>query len=712
MKKHKLKVNISTRLLAYFLFVSILPIFFLAITSAILIDSSLNEKLTRDLNAKSEYFLKRYNQSLIDIPVNKLKTLFSDNKTRNKFDFVVILDKNNHLLYKYIKNQENIRRNIKTLKIKQNTNLADLELKSQKNKFSSAILNNYDINSLQLIKNTNLNKNSYLFINYSVKKFKINNKERYLILGKLPENDLLNNESSEKEIIGLIEKNGEILYSNLPINDFSQNISHFFEVSNIKINNNTYASIAIPLLDYNDTAIAKLIIATPSFNFDEIKQKNRILILKIALLMTLGGVSLAYILARSITAPITKISNAVYDLESGNYSSRVNIRTNDELGLLASSFNGMAEVLEERTEKIMAFNELLINQNNKIEAILNSSADGILTINSNGKINATNAKIIEWSGLDETELINKIFYEVINYNDSRNYPVEYASQVKDFKNFVTPFPNACLHNVNTGKIINLDITYSEIKSENTHFEKNYVLVLRDITKKKEFETLKEDFVATLTHDLRVPVLANVQTFEHLMKGCYGELSEKQNFIFEQLTSSNKDLLKMVNVILDSYKYEAGKYSLLKRNFNLNKLIKECTNEISALAREKKHTLIFNNELIELSVNADKHEIKRVILNLLSNAINYTPHEGTIKITAEKNSHNIIVSIEDNGIGINQSSLENLFERYSKGGKTLRKVGTGLGLYLSKQIIDAHKGKIWVESTKDLGSTFHFSIPLD
>lgn len=712
MKKNSIKVNISTRLLTYFLVVSILPIFVLAITSTILIDSSLNEKLTRDLEIKGNSFLNKYVETFSFLTQFQSKEILLDKKIKNKFDFIVIMDKKHNCLYNYVPQQQKISKNLKLFTSPPQSNLTDFEEKSKNNVFFTTIFNASDLKKLNLSKNHLIKNRNGLLTNYSVKKFTFKNKPCFMILGSFLEMTTINETLKNDNNIWLIKTNEKVLFSNILINNIDHTLSEDFKIFNININDTVYSSISIPLKNYREKATVKVILTEPSFSFDDIKQKSRLLILKIALLMTLGGISLAYLLAKSITAPITKISKSVFDLEKGNYSSRVNIKSNDEIGSLAGSFNGMAEALEERTQKILAFNELLINQNNKIEAILNSSADGILTIDSNGKINSANSKITEWTGVDEIDIRDNTFYEVINYDDFKNYPSEFTLKIKDFKEFSNYFPNASVQNSLSGEIINLDITYSEIKSENEQNEKNYVLILRDITKKKEIERIKEDFVATLTHDLRVPLLANVQTFEHLMKGCYGDPTEKQNFIFEQLTSSNKDLLKMVNIILDSYKYEAGKYSLLKRVFNLKKLINETINEISPLIKEKNHELIFENSIEELCISADKHEIKRVLLNLLSNAINYTPHSGKIEISMQKDKNTVIVSIKDTGIGISQNSLGNLFDRYSKGGKTLRKVGTGLGLYLSKQIIDAHNGKIRAESTKDEGSSFYFSLPLE
>ncbi|MDD3013572.1 MAG: HAMP domain-containing sensor histidine kinase [Candidatus Gastranaerophilales bacterium] len=307
----------------------------------------------------------------------------------------------------------------------------------------------------------------------------------------------------------------------------------------------------------------------------EVRDDINNLICQVAFLVSLAGILLGYIFSRSITKPISAVSDAVKSIKEGDYTKRVEIQTNDELEYLAKSYNSMAVTLEKRYE---------------------------------------------------------------------------------------------------------------------------------------LETQRDDFIATLTHDLKVPLFASVQTLDYLLKGSYGDLSEKQKYIIEHLKVNSTSLLNMVNTILDSYKYEAGKQNLTKRKFNLNKLIGECISDIAPLIQEKNHEINSNISAYDVEIKADRHEIKRVIINLLSNSIVYTPLKGKIDINVDKTDNFTVVRISDNGIGIMEDSLKAIFDRYSKGSRTLRKIGTGLGLYLSKHIVEAHGGQIWVESKENKGSIFYFSIP--
>jgi len=237
-------------------------------------------------------------------------------------------------------------------------------------------------------------------------------------------------------------------------------------------------------------------------------------------------------------------------------------------------------------------------------------------------------------------------------------------------------------------------------------------LLRDIKKLKELDQIREDFSATLAHDLKIPILAEKNTLQFFLKGTFGEISDKQKEALENMQESNKDLLNLVNTLLDVYKYDALPVEPQKEPVDIKILITDCLNEISSLAAKNNH-ILKNNIHDEIpSLNIDRNEIKRVVLNLLNNAITYTQPEGIISVDHAVNNTEVIIKITDNGKGISQTDIEKVFDRYFSKALKFRKVGTGLGLYLSKQIIENHNGKIWAESTPEKGSTFFFSLPLN
>lgn len=248
------------------------------------------------------------------------------------------------------------------------------------------------------------------------------------------------------------------------------------------------------------------------------------------------------------------------------------------------------------------------------------------------------------------------------------------------------------------------------------------------------ESLRDDFVATLTHDLKVPLLAENQTIKYMLNASYGEINEEQKEVLEIIKTTNESSLDMVNTLLEVYRYDAGKNILLKSETDLKDLINVSVQSLSSLAESKKLQMIVEIPDEAVMVSIDEREIKRVMSNLISNAISSTLQRGIIKIAVTPYKHpklytpssrefgsttlkqnveltgNVIVCVYDTGIGIEKEDIDNLFKRFS-GNKGRKPSSTGLGLYYSHQVITAHGGKIWAESKEGEGSVFKFTLPL-
>lgn len=176
-----------------------------------------------------------------------------------------------------------------------------------------------------------------------------------------------------------------------------------------------------------------------------------------------------------------------------------------------------------------------------------------------------------------------------------------------------------------------------------------------------------------------------------------------------MQKSNEDLLGLVNALLEVYKYDAEKLTLTKTNFNIYNLVEQVYNEILPLAQSKNIDFKIECTNKNIEINADRSEIRRVICNLCGNAINYTQDGGKVLITLKCEGKDLIFSVSDNGYGIPQEDIPNMFQRFSQGTSKKRSTGTGLGLYLSRQIIESHGGKIWLESRLNKGSEFSFLL---
>lgn len=402
----------------------------------------------------------------------------------------------------------------------------------------------------------------------------------------------------------------------------------------------------------------------------------------------------------------------------------MNIRNGIERSHLLENLRNKIEELEiakkqlqdysQNLEKIVAERTADLSEaNKKLSGIINYCADGIIIVDGEGNILQVNPACENMVGLSECSLCKKKIQEIAYSN------VKEFNSAKDNKsgeifglsdeNSEILLRDYFVVNSLSGIHTPVEMSFAAISSDDDQNDK-FVGVIRDVSVQKETEKLRDDFIATLTHDMRTPLLAAIQTLKFFLEGAIGELDDKQKVLLSTMLQSNEDLLGLVNALLEVYRFESGKLTLCKTAFSVKDLVEQCYSELKPLAEKKNidFSVIFELE-DNLHILADRAEIKRVITNLCGNALNYTNKNGIVKVLAKAQCGDFIFSVTDNGNGIPQSDIPNLFKRFSQGTARKRSTGTGLGLYLSRQIIEAHNGKIWVDSKVDKGSEFSFLL---
>ena len=243
-------------------------------------------------------------------------------------------------------------------------------------------------------------------------------------------------------------------------------------------------------------------------------------------------------------------------------------------------------------------------------------------------------------------------------------------------------------------------------------KKRYVVIIKDITTEKEISTLKEDFVATLTHDLKVPIIAAANMIDLFLARKFGDISEKQEFALHSMKSSNTELLDLVQILLETYKIKERGIELVKENLSLNSFVQDVVNEMNTIAADAGMEIIFNQDNENPKVNADSMQLARVVKNLIFNAINHSQSKKAIEVTVGTMPDFATICVTDYGQGISQEEIKMIFNKYYSAAKKLRKVGTGLGLYLSQQIAQAHGGEITVKSEENVKTEFCVKIPFN
>ena len=231
--------------------------------------------------------------------------------------------------------------------------------------------------------------------------------------------------------------------------------------------------------------------------------------------------------------------------------------------------------------------------------------------------------------------------------------------------------------------------------------------VRSMLRLKQTIDQRETFVSCLTHDLRTPLVAANRMLDLIEQEAFGCVSNEQQEAIRNIVSSNQNMLEMLNTLLETHQYELGQKILSFIKIDVRQLIQEIVTELKPLAIEKGINLELETSAEVYQVKGDRLELRRVITNLIGNAIKFTD-TGSVKVSITQNPSEVLVTVKDTGIGISPQDQKTIFDRYHQGNH--RRSGKGLGLYLCQQIINAHQGKITVQSQVDKGTTFTIYLP--
>ena len=341
----------------------------------------------------------------------------------------------------------------------------------------------------------------------------------------------------------------------------------------------------------------------------------------------------------------------------------------------------------------------LQEERNKINAVIQSAAEGIVVVDENEKIALINPQTRQILGLSANHRIPQAFMDFI-INPLKN---DLIKQNKEFLfkelDLVAPLK------------ISLRVGIAWMRDYRRE-KRGVVALFQDVSKEKEAERLKNELISTVSHELRTP-LTTMKTFVSIVSdGIAGPVTGDQKEYLNIIMSNMNRLGRMINDLLDISKLEAGRMELKKRLVDLALLIKDQLASFMPEAENKKITLSSGlpEKLPQLYIDPDR--IAQVLMNLIGNALKFTPEGGSVKIQAQELDDSIQVQVVDSGVGIAKENFSKLFDRFQqidrKPGPGAK--GTGLGLAISKSIVDLHKGKIWVESEIGKGSKFIFTLP--
>ena len=426
---------------------------------------------------------------------------------------------------------------------------------------------------------------------------------------------------------------------------------------------------------------------------------------RIALLASVAGLILAIVFsvfsAGAIIKPIEKLTQMTQSLAAGNVNSRVPVDSRNELGQLSRNFNLMADRVQEQINEIS-------EEHRRSETILTNMGEGVLLVNGVSEITYANPTAISMLELTE-DYIGKALIEI------NRIPELQALLKKAEQTETVAFAEIQLGNLREPEA---EVTIVPVSAG-----QEYIIVIHDVTKERQLERIRADFVANVSHELRTPLTTIRGYAETLLDGDSVQTKTGEQFLVKILNHSAR-LSRLVSDLLELSRLELGEVELKRSPCHLNTFYAPILDVFEPLLEES--GLVLKWEIPEelAAVNVDQQLFMQIFVNLIDNAIKYTPDGGTITVSAESDTSDvyegpditveeIIVHVKDTGIGIPMESQSRVFERFYRvdKGRAQEMGGTGLGLAIVKHIVLRHNGRIWLDSVLGQGSVFHFAVPL-
>ncbi len=416
------------------------------------------------------------------------------------------------------------------------------------------------------------------------------------------------------------------------------------------------------------------------------------IIIQAMLFAILASVFLGYFLSKTITNPISVLTEKAEDFAEGNFDSNLEVFSQDEIGTLVETFNYMGGVMNN------AINEVA-GEKHKLEIILEHINNGIIAFNTDQEIILINSaakkmflleniKEIRFDSFFNSLNLNICMAEFMYLERFRTESREIEVNKKYMKAYFVPF-----------------------KIENDKVA-GVVCVLEDVTEEFNLEKSRKKFVAEVSHELKTP-LTTIGAYTETMLDSFPEDKETAVSFLTTIQNETNKMTNLVKNLLTLSKFDAQSVEMNKEFFGLASLVRDISDTFRVEAEHKKLEILFNTVNEMPPVYADKFQIERAVKNIVSNSIKYTPENGTIKIYVGYLYNEAYIKIEDNGIGIPEEDLSHIFERFYRVDKARSREqgGTGLGLSIAKEIIQNHNGKITMESKVGEYTRVTIKIPI-
>ena len=457
-------------------------------------------------------------------------------------------------------------------------------------------------------------------------------------------------------------------------------------------------------------------------------------------------ISLAVVVSRLLLRSLESLSEGAGRVRRGDLNYRIKVNTKDELSDLADDFNQMVESIQEsrkdidkkvaaQTEKIVSTQEDLYKQQkavlniledvederdkaesfandlNKFKLAVEYSSDHVVITDKDGIIIYANRAVENVTGYSEKEIIGQ----------KAGTKENWGGQMK--KDFYKKMWHTVLEKKETfsGEVNNIRkngekyIAFASIiPIMNSAQEVVFIVgIERDVTKEREIDRAKTEFVSLASHQLRTPLSTISWYVQMVLNGDAGEISTEQRDYLNEVYGGSRRMIELVNALLNVSRIELGTFAVEPEKVDITKISDEVVKEMKPQIKNKKINLdVYYDPKIDI-LQLDPSLIRIVFQNLISNAVKYTPEKGRVDLSIKKKEKEILVSVIDSGYGIPKKDHKKIFTKLFRADNVKEKdsTGTGLGLYITKSIVEQSGGKIWFESAKDKGTRFYFTIPI-
>lgn len=453
-------------------------------------------------------------------------------------------------------------------------------------------------------------------------------------------------------------------------------------------------TVAVPNV-YNGRVKEACVLYAPLAGLSPLMQKLlssiHLSALGVAVIALLG----AYWLSKTLLAPIQEMTKTAHRLSSGDFSKRINLHGEDEVGQLAKAFNRMIDGLQDAIRKLSL-------EKNRIQHVISNMAEGVIVVSTDNHIVLANSRALQLYNVNENDISD---LPIADWPESVDLAVAIEIAISEGE---TCTVKSEIDSTNKSVIIHASPLRSEIDEQ-----WGAVVVIQDITELENIERLRQQFVANVSHELRTPLYIIRGFAEAVIDDIVTEPAKQKEYLGNIIEETDR-LNRLVTDLLDLAQIQSGNLRLKLKQLDVEEIVNRAIFQLQGQAQEKKVSLTskIQGELPQVVADADR--VIQILVNLVANGLEYTPQGGSVVVSAEvtKDQNYVKIKVSDTGVGIPKEHLELIWERFHKvqSARTPTKVGSGLGLSIVKSLVEAHNGEVEVESVEGKGSTFAFTLP--